>query len=101
MLFVFLFLPLGIDSVYFTEHYFDGRQITNILVILYFFFFFLSADSYLRKLMFVMIFLSYLGEIIFCTLLEMYRYRTPVIPLYVPFGHAIVYVSGYVFAHTE
>ena len=101
MLFVFLFLPLGIDSVYFTEHYFDGRQITNILVILYFFFFFLSADSYLRKLMFVMIFLSYLGEIIFCTLLEMYHYRTSVIPLYVTFGHAIVYASGYVFAHTE
>jgi hypothetical protein len=31
----------------------------------------------------------------------MYHYRTTVIPLYVPFGHAIVYASGFVFAHTE
>ena len=31
----------------------------------------------------------------------MYDYRTAFIPLYVPFGHAIVYASGYVFAHTK
>jgi hypothetical protein len=46
--------------------------------------------------MFIMIFLSYIGELIFCKLLEMYAYRTPDIPLYVPFGHAIVYASGFV-----
>lgn len=97
----FTVAALGIDSVYFAENYFDGRQITNILAIVYFSFFFLVSDSYLRKLMFVMVFLSYIGELIFCTLLGMYDYRTAVIPLYVPFGHAIVYASGYVFAHTE
>ena len=48
-----------------------------------------------------MVLLSYLGEIIFCTLLGMYQYRTEMIPLYVPFGHAIVYASGYVFARTN
>jgi hypothetical protein len=97
----FTIFALGIDSVSFTVHYFDGRQITNILAILYFSFFFWVSGSYLRKLMFVMVFLSYIGEVIFCTLLGMYNYRTIVIPLYVPFGHAIVYASGYVFAHTE
>lgn len=97
----FTVVALGIDSVYFAENYFDGRQITNLLAIVYFSFFFLVSDSYLRKLMFVMVFLSYIGELIFCTLLGMYDYRTAVIPLYVPFGHAIVYASGYVFAHTE
>lgn len=45
--------------------------------------------------------LSYLGELIFCKWLGMYNYRTEAIPLYVPFGHAIVYASGYVFAHTN
>jgi len=97
----FTILALGIDSVTFNENYFDGRQITNLLAIIYFSFFFWSSGSYLRKLMFVMVFLSYIGELIFCTLLGMYNYRTIVIPLYVPFGHAIVYASGYVFAHTE
>lgn len=98
---LFTILALGIDSVSFNNHYFDGRQITNILVVLYYSFFFWFSDSYLRKLMFVMVFLSYTGELIFCTLLGMYNYRTEAIPLYVPFGHAIVYASGYVFARTE
>jgi hypothetical protein len=97
----FTVAALGIDSVYFAENYFDGRQITNLLAVIYFSFFFLVSDSYLRKLMFAMVFLSYIGELIFCTFLGMYDYRTVVIPLYVPFGHAIVYASGYVFAHTE
>ncbi|WP_147298242.1 hypothetical protein [Flavobacterium aquicola] len=98
---LFTLLALGIDSVSFKEIYFDGREVTNILAIIYFSFFFWFSDSYLRKLMFVMVFLSYIGELIFCTLLEMYHYRTAVIPLYVPFGHAIVYASGYVYAHTK
>ena len=97
----FTLAALGIDSVYFASNYFDGRQITNLFAIVYFSFFFLVSDFRLKKLMFVMVFLSYIGELIFCTLLRMYDYRTVVIPLYVPFGHAIVYASGYVFAHTE
>lgn len=97
----FTLLALGIDSVYFAETYFDARQITNFLAIVYFSFFFWFSDAYLRKLMFVMVLLSYVGELIFCTLLGMYDYRTAVIPLYVPFGHAIVYASGYVLAHTD
>ena len=51
--------------------------------------------------MFVMVFLSYLGELIFCKWLGMYNYRTDAIPFYVPFGHAIVYSSGAVFAKTK
>lgn len=98
---LFTIVALGIDSVYFTAHYFDGRQITNFLVVVYFSFMYWFADAYLRKLMFVMVFLSYIGELIFCTVLGLYDYRTVIIPLYVPFGHAIVYVSGYVFAYTD
>jgi hypothetical protein len=98
---VFTLFALGIDSVFFAATYFDARQITNFLAIVYFSFFFWFSDAYLRKLMVTMVFLSYIGELIFCTLLGMYNYRTIVIPLYVPFGHAIVYASGYVFAHTD
>ncbi|MEN2398232.1 hypothetical protein GKZ90_0000455 [Flavobacterium sp. MC2016-06] len=97
----FTVLALGIDSVFFTEHYFNGRQITNLLGVLYFAGFFYASKSHLRKLMLVMVWLSYIGELIFCKLLGMYEYRTPAIPLYVPFGHAIVYASGYVYAYTE
>jgi hypothetical protein len=98
---VFTVIALGIDSVYFAHHYFDGRIIVNIAAIGYFSLLFFTADVALRKLMCVMVFLSYLGELIFCKLLGMYDYRTEFIPLYVPFGHAIVYASGYIFAHTN
>jgi hypothetical protein len=98
---VFTIIALGIDSVFFTQQYFDARIITNIAAIIYFFLLFFSAEVYLRKLMLVMVFLSYIGEIIFCKLLGMYEYRTELIPLYVPFGHAIVYASGYIFANTK
>jgi len=98
---VFTVIALGIDSVYFAHHYFDGRIIVNVAAIGYFSLLFFTADLTLRKLMWVMVFLSYIGELIFCKLLGMYSYRTEFIPLYVPFGHAIVYASGYIFAHTN
>ena len=98
---VFTVIALGIDSVYFAHHYFDGRIIVNVAAIGYFSLLFFTADLTLRKLMWVMVFLSYIGELIFCKLLGMYSYRTEFIPLYVPFGHAIVYASGYIFAHTD
>ena len=97
----FTLLALGIDSVAFAKSYFDGRTLTNVLAITYFSLFFYASQSYLRKLMFCMVFLSYIGELLFCKLLGMYHYRTNYIPLYVPFGHAIVYASGFVLAESS
>ena len=97
---IFTIVALGIDSVSFLNAYFDGRQLTNFLAIGYFLLMYYTSGTYLRKLMFVMLFLSYIGELIFCKLIGMYTYRTDHIPLYVPFGHAIVYASGYIFAKT-
>lgn len=98
---LFTIFALGIDSVAFSEHYFDGRFIADALGISYFMLMYYFAGSRLRLLMLVMVPLSYIGELIFCKLLGMYSYRTPAIPLYVPFGHAIVYASGYIFAYTD
>ena len=97
----FTIFALWIDSDWFENNYFRGGILTAILAITYFGFFFKFASSTLRKLMFVMVFLSYLGELLFCELLKMYDYRNHAIPLYVPFGHAIVYASGFVLAETS
>lgn len=97
--FVFTPLALSIDSVAVAVHFTSGRIITNFLAVFYFGLMFFSADGMLRQLMLHMVWLSYIGELIFCEWLQMYHYRTPGIPLYVPFGHAIVYASGYVWAH--
>ncbi len=98
---LFTLFALGIDSVSFAKNYFDGRTLTNVLAIAYFVLFFFASQSYLRKLMFCMVFLSYIGELLFCKLLGMYHYRTEFIPLYVPFGHAIVYASGFVLSESS
>ncbi len=98
---IFTVLALGIDSITFKSQYFDGRNITNILAIIYFFLIYISSSTHLKKLMVVMLFLSYLGEVIFSNILGMYLYRTEQIPLYVPFGHSIVYASGFIFAETS
>ncbi len=98
---IFTILALSIDSTFFTTKYFDGRQITNALAIVYFLLIFNVSDSKLKKLMIVMVFLSYIGELIFCKLLGMYNYRTESIPMYVPFGHSIVYASGVIYSQTN
>lgn len=106
LFFSFVFLPFTIlavyiDSVYFINRYIDGRLLTNFLTVSYFLLLFQAADSLLRKRMFVMVFLSYIGELLFCKVAGFYAYRTAAIPLYVPFGHAIVYASGYTYAKTN
>lgn len=93
---VFIVVGLGIDSVYFKESFFDGRWLMNVFAIVHFTIFFQRANDQLRKLMFVMVFLGYLGELVFCEVFEMYHYRTGEIPLYVPFGHALLYATGWV-----
>lgn len=95
---IFTFFALWLDSVNFATNHFDGKYITNILSIGYFLWMFWSSDKHLRQLLFTMVLLSYIGELIFCDLLEMYAYRMGSIPLYVPFGHAIVFGSGYIFS---
>ena len=97
----FTVVALGIDSVFFSTYYFDGRIITNILSIVYFALLFSASETELRKLMFVMVILSYIGELLFCKVLGMYTYKNSDIPLYVPFGHAIVYASGYIFSKSH
>jgi hypothetical protein len=96
----FTVAALGIDAQNFSDYNISGQLLTNALVATYFAIMYYAAGEHLRRLMLVMLPLSYLGEILFCKVLGMYSYRTPAIPLYVPFGHAVVYASGYIVAHT-
>ncbi|KQC01000.1 hypothetical protein [Pedobacter sp. Hv1] len=99
-LFFLLITPfaLYLDSVAFTKAYFDLRWLVNVSVIIFFCAFYYVSDVQLRKLMLIMVPLSYLGEWIFSKWFGWYTYRLEEIPIYVPFGHAIVYGAGYVVA---
>ena len=101
--FASLFLPLTVLALYFDgfpfqKEYFDGRWITNLMTISFLFFLYLFSDSYMRKLLLVMVPLSFLGELIFSVYFGLYEYKTPFIPLYVPFGHSVLYISGCIIA---
>lgn len=97
---LFVIVALGFDSPYFRQHFFEGRPVTTVLALLYFAMIYKTADTYLRRLIVVIVPLTYIGELIFCKLLHMYDYAGVAIPLYVPVGHALVYASGFIFAHT-
>jgi hypothetical protein len=97
---VFVIVSLGLDSPWFEQHYFKGRFLTTILALVYLAFVFWTAGSYLRKLIIVIVPLTYIGELIFCKLLHLYDYARVVIPFYVPIGHALVYASGFIVAHS-
>ncbi len=93
---VLLWIPiLFFDSIYFSEQYFDGKIITSTLVIGITLYLIWAVPFRLRILMLIMIPLSWLGEYIFCVLLDMYDYRGGIIPLYVPFGHAGIFTMGW------
>lgn len=96
-IFFFVFTPfaLALESGNFFA---QGREWTNGLVIVYFMGLVCLVSQPLRWLMVHMVWLSYLGELLFCELLHWYSYRTTGIPLYVPFGHALVYATGYILA---
>ena len=93
---VMLWIPiLFFDSVYFAENYFNGKIITSIAVICITLYLLWAVPLRLKVLMAIMIPLSWLGEYIFCVLLDMYDYRGGVIPMYVPFGHAGIFTMGW------
>lgn len=98
---VFIGFGLALDSVYFAMYFFEGRWLINIFAIGHFLYFFYAAGTKLRRLMFLMVPLSYLGEEMFCNWFDMYDYRNKQIPLYVPFGHALLYATGWVCSKAE
>lgn len=96
--FPFTVLVLSLESVPVREVYGEMRWLLDLLTIGYCSLTFFHAKPKLKRLMAIIIPLSFLGEVIFSEWLELYSYRTDFIPIYVPFGHAIVYSAGYIFA---
>ncbi len=94
-LLVTLWLGLFLDSTIVAGYYPDNQLLTNGLVLLVFSWIFLHVSKVARKLMLLAVVISYGGEIFFAIVLGMYTYRLENVPLYVPFGHAIVYAGVY------
>lgn len=98
LFFPFAFFVLSLESVTIREVYGEMRWLLDLLTIGYCSLTFIYAKPKLKRLMAIIIPLSFIGEVIFSEWLKLYSYRTDFIPIYVPFGHAIVYSAGYIFS---
>jgi hypothetical protein len=100
---IFAFLPFTLlmlfcDSRLVTSLGIDGQIVPNVLVPVYLVLMLLSVAGPLRWVMLLTIPSSLLAENLCSNWLGLYTYKSQEIPLYVPFGHAIVLGTGFLLA---
>jgi len=86
---------LIIDSPFMYKYTPYAQELATLLVLLAFFRSFFKNSPRLRRVMIIGVFIGFTGEIIFSLLLHMYHYRLDNIPLWVGFGHSLIFTSVY------
>jgi len=94
-LFSFLIIWLGLFLDSSTQ---ANQLMTNILVIYAFLWIYYFVSTSVRQLMLFGLIVAFGGEVLFSLILGMYTYRLENLPVYIPFGHSIVYASIYYMA---
>jgi hypothetical protein len=97
-LFIFMVFVLFFDSVYFSENVKEVQNILNFLMIIGFFIMYFRTVKRVQELMIFAVIIGFLGEYLFSKYLGMYTYRLDNIPLYVPFGHAVLFARVFRFS---
>ena len=87
---------LFLDSKWLLAQGLNGQMLDNILVPLYCYAMYRTMpDERLKKIMLLTIPVSAIGEVFLSMGIELYTYKFGTVPIYVPFGHAIVIGSGF------
>jgi hypothetical protein len=97
-LFIFMVFVLFFDSIYFSENLREVQNILNSLMIIGFFIMYFRTVKRVQELMMYAVIIGFLGEYLFSKYLGMYTYRLGNIPLYVPFGHAVLFARVFRFS---
>jgi hypothetical protein len=97
-LFIFMVFVLFFDSVYFSENVKEVQNILNFLMIIGSFIMYFRTVKRVQELMIFAVIIGFLGEYLFSKYLGMYTYRLGNIPLYVPFGHAVLFARVFRFS---
>lgn len=92
-LFLAIFFGLLLDSKFVIPYFTQGQIFANIIVTIIFLFVFIKSTKKIREFLIYAILIAIAGECFFSLLLEMYTYRLHNVPIYVFFGHALLYVS--------
>lgn len=96
-LFLFITFGLFLDSKYMPPIFENNQHIATFVMLIGFFVLFYRATARIRELMIYAVLIGFAGEHLFSIALKMYTYRLGNVPLYVPPGHAIVYVAAIYF----
>lgn len=92
LLFLFIAVGLFFDSSYFISFDERGQLYANIAMLTVFFILFYRATKRSKELMVYAVLIGIAGECLFSLGFHMYEYRLENVPLYVPPGHAIIYI---------
>ncbi|MDX8406266.1 MAG: hypothetical protein R8K50_08990 [Mariprofundus sp.] len=93
--FVVLWLGLYLDSTEVARLLPYNQWLTTLLVVFTYLWIYSRVSRVIRQLMLYGLIVGAGGEILFSLLLGMYTYRLDNVPVYVPFGHAIIYAGVY------
>ena len=93
LLFLSISLGLLLDSKFVIPSFPKGQVIADVIIFLIFIPVFLKATKKVREFLIYAVLIAIAGECFFSLYLEMYTYRLRNVPIYVFFGHALLYVS--------
>lgn len=88
-LFIIITIGLLLDSSFFNIE--NGQELAVIGAIMAFLVMFFRSTKRLREQMLYAVVIGFVGEHLFSIIFEMYTYRLGNVPIYVPFGHAILF----------
>ena len=90
-----LFFPVLWLGLYLDSTLISQQLITNILVFITFIWIYTQVSKQIKQLMLYGLIVALGGELLFSLVFGMYTYRLENLPIYVPFGHAIIYACVY------
>ncbi|AOW18636.1 hypothetical protein LPB03_14740 [Polaribacter vadi] len=93
LLYLFFVVGLFLDSFYMVEITENAQIYANALMLFVFTITFFKVTKRIKKQMLAAVLIGFFGEYLFSVLMGMYTYRLGNVPLYIPFGHAFVYIA--------
>ena len=94
---VFLFTPLFFyfDGQAFHAYFTRGQWVSNAILVVFFALFYWIGDRKVRYKLIIMAVISAFVEVWLSLGIELYVYRELNVPLYVPLGHGVIFISVY------
>ncbi len=95
---IFLWIGLFLDSAELSKLLPHNQWLTNLLIIVFYCWVYNQVSRKLKRIMLFGIFVAIFGEVLFSLVLGMYHYRLGNVPIYVFWGHSLVYTAVYYIA---